>query len=73
MLKLNGAKVEQKFAELQSQYDSVMNKAKNIVSNIPAISDDAKENITAQLVNEYGKGIADKLEFVKSFFDEVAE
>lgn len=73
MLKLNELKVEQTLADLQNQYDAVVNKAQSVVANIPSISEEAKEKITSQLIGEYGKGIADKLEFVKTFFDEVAE
>lgn len=73
MLKVNDLRVEQTLADLQNQYDAVINKAQSVVANIPSISEEAKEKITSQLIGEYGKGIADKLEFVKSFFDEVAE
>lgn len=73
MLKVNEAKVEQARAELQAKFDGVVAKANNIVANIPGISDSVKDSITTQLVDEYGKGIKDKLDFVLGFFDEVAD
>lgn len=73
MLKVNEAKVEQARADLQAKYDGVVAKANNIVANIPGISDSVKDSITAQLVDEYGKGTKDKLDFVLGFFDEVAD
>ena len=73
MLKVNEAKVEQARAEQQTKYDGVVAKANNIVANIPGISDSVKDSITAQLVDEYGKCIKDKLDFVLGFFDEVAD
>lgn len=73
MLKLNEAKVEQAKTDLQAKYDGVVTKAKNIVANIPGISDSVKDSITAQLVDEYGKGIKEKLDFVLGFFDEISE
>lgn len=73
MLKVNEAKVEQVRIALQTKYDGVVKKAQDIVANIPGISDGVKDNITAQLVDEYGKGIKDELDFVLGFFDEVAD
>ena len=73
MLKVNEAKVEQACADLKAKYDGVVAKANNIVANIPGISDSVKDSITTQLVDEYGKGIKDKLDFVLGFFDEVAD
>ena len=73
MLKVNEAKVEQARADLQAKYDGVVAKANTIVANIPCISDSVKDSITTQLVDEYGKGIKDKLDFVLGFFDEVAD
>ena len=73
MLKVNEAKVEQMRADLQAKFDSVVKKAKDIVANIPGISEQRRESITAQLVDEYGKGIKDKLDFVLAFFDDVPD
>ena len=73
MLKVNEAKVEQARADLQAKYDGVVAKANNVVANIPGISDSVKDSITAQLVDEYGKGIKDKLDFVLGFFDDEPE
>lgn len=73
MLKVNEAKVEQARADLKAKYDGVVAKANTIVANIPGISDSVKDSITAQLIDEYGKGIKDKLDFVLGFFDEVAD
>lgn len=73
MLKVNESRVEQARVALQTSYNGVVKKAQDIVANIPGISDGVKDSITAQLVDEYGKGIKDKLEFVLGFFDEVAD
>ena len=73
MLKLNVERVEKLKNDLQKDYDAIVVKAKNSVAGIQGISDELKEKFVNQLVDEYGKDIVVKLEFVKSFFDEIPD
>lgn len=73
MLKVNVERVEAERAKLQSQYDSVVTRAKNVCGNIPNIAEPAREAIMELLIAEYGGDCAKRLEYIKGFFDEVTE
>lgn len=66
-------KVEQTRIALQTEYDKVVKKATDVVATIPAISEETKAKITAQLESEYGDAIKQKLDFVLGFYKEVPD
>ena len=73
MLKVNEQRIRNELDTLQSKYDSVVSRAKNVCGNIPNIAEPAREAIMELLVAEYGGDCAKRLEYIKGFFDEVTE